>query len=100
VTAFTLFPADEVHWSIDAQAGKRLLSFFNRPHLCSDRLTGTTLMTTTQATVEPHSAGWRFKLGIIILCVMLGSWLLVALAAMVGVAGFIRKARVVNAEAA
>jgi hypothetical protein len=31
---------------------------------------------------------------------MLGSWLLVALAAMVGVTGFIRKARVVNAEAA
>ncbi|MEX5689362.1 MULTISPECIES: hypothetical protein [Pseudomonas] len=57
-------------------------------------------MNTTQATVEAHSAGWRFKLGIIILCVMLGSWLLVALAAMVGVAGFIRKARVVNAEAA
>jgi hypothetical protein len=38
-------------------------------------------MNTTQATVEPHSAGWRFKLGIIILCVMLGSWLLVPLAA-------------------
>ncbi|VVO43737.1 transporter suffix domain-containing protein [Pseudomonas fluorescens] len=44
-------------------------------------------MNTTQATVEPHSAGWRFKLGIIILCVMLGSWLLVPLAAMFGVAG-------------
>lgn len=38
-------------------------------------------------TVQPHSAGWRFKLGIGILCVMLGSWLMVPLAAAVGVAG-------------
>jgi len=44
-------------------------------------------MTTTQATVEPHSAGWRFKLGLAIICVMLGSWLMVPIAAMVGVAG-------------
>ena len=86
MTAFTLFPTDEVHWSIDAQTGKRLLSFFNIPNL-QRPVEGTTLMNTTQAPVEPHSAGWRFKLGIIILCVMLGSWLLVPLAAIFGVAG-------------
>lgn len=44
-------------------------------------------MNTTQASVEPHSAGWRFKLGIVILCLMLGSWLLVPIAAAVGVEG-------------
>ncbi|MHC8400931.1 transporter suffix domain-containing protein [Pseudomonas sp. MDT1-17] len=44
-------------------------------------------MHSTQANVEPHSTGWRFKLGIIIICVMLGSWLLVPVAAAVGVPG-------------
>ena len=38
-------------------------------------------------TTQSHSAGWRFKLGIIILCVMLGSWLMVPLAAAIGVPG-------------
>ncbi|RLU04470.1 hypothetical protein CS078_24110 [Pseudomonas prosekii] len=38
-------------------------------------------------TTQSHSAGWRFKLGIIILCVMLGSWLMVPLAAVIGVPG-------------
>ena len=37
--------------------------------------------------VEPHSAGWRFKLGIVIICLMLGSWLLVPLAAATDVPG-------------
>lgn len=44
-------------------------------------------MSSSQANVEPHSAGWRFKLGIAIICFMLGSWLLVPVAAAVGVAG-------------
>lgn len=35
----------------------------------------------------PHTAGWRFKLGIVIICLMLGSWLMVPIAAMVGVPG-------------
>jgi len=29
----------------------------------------------------PHTAGWRFKLGIAIICLMLGSWLLVPIMA-------------------
>ncbi|EJM85308.1 transporter suffix domain-containing protein [Pseudomonas sp. GM60] len=29
----------------------------------------------------PHNAGWRFKLGIAIICLMLGSWLLVPIMA-------------------
>ncbi|MHC8286500.1 transporter suffix domain-containing protein [Pseudomonas sp. XS1P51] len=44
-------------------------------------------MSSPQAKVEPHSAGWRFKLGIAIICLMLGSWLLVPVAAAAGVAG-------------
>lgn len=35
----------------------------------------------------PHSAGWRFKLGIAIICLMLGSWLLVPILAVAGVPG-------------
>lgn len=38
-------------------------------------------------TIQPHSAGWRFKLGIVILCLMLGSWLMVPLGAAFGVQG-------------
>lgn len=44
-------------------------------------------MNNTQGVVEAHSAGWRFKLGIAIICLMLGSWLLVPLAAAADVAG-------------
>ena len=44
-------------------------------------------MAITQTTVEPPSAGWRFKLGIVIICVMLGSWLLVPVAAALDVPG-------------
>lgn len=35
----------------------------------------------------PHTAGWRFKLGIVIICLMLGSWLMVPIAAAVGLPG-------------
>ncbi|NWB30604.1 transporter suffix domain-containing protein [Pseudomonas gingeri] len=38
-------------------------------------------------TTQPHSAGWRFKLGIVILCLMLGSWLMVPLVAALGMPG-------------
>lgn len=34
-----------------------------------------------------HTAGWRFKLGVIIICLMLGSWLMVPIAAAAGVPG-------------
>lgn len=44
-------------------------------------------MNNTPGVVEPHSAGWRFKLGIVIICLMLGSWLLVPLAAAADVSG-------------
>ena len=44
-------------------------------------------MSSTQTNVEPHSAGWRFKLGIAIICLMLGSWLMVPVAAWAGVPG-------------
>lgn len=44
-------------------------------------------MATSQTPVEPPSAGWRFKLGIVIICVMLGSWLLVPVAAALDVPG-------------
>ena len=36
---------------------------------------------------QPHSAGWRFKLGIAIMALMLGSWLMVPVAAWAGVPG-------------
>ena len=35
----------------------------------------------------PHTAGWRFKLGIAIICLMLGSWLLVPILAAAGMPG-------------
>lgn len=35
----------------------------------------------------PHTAGWRFKLGIVIICLMLGSWLMVPIVAAAGVSG-------------
>ena len=35
----------------------------------------------------PHTAGWRFKLGIAIICLMLGSWLMVPIVAATGVPG-------------
>ncbi|WP_392888858.1 transporter suffix domain-containing protein [Pseudomonas migulae] len=35
----------------------------------------------------PHTAGWRFKLGIAIICLMLGSWLMVPIVAAMGVPG-------------
>ena len=44
-------------------------------------------MNNTEGVVETHSAGWRFKLGIAIICLMLGSWLLVPLAAAADVPG-------------
>jgi hypothetical protein len=40
-----------------------------------------TLLTGTTAMNAPHTAGWRFKLGIAIICLMLGSWLLVPIMA-------------------
>jgi len=43
-------------------------------------------MTDTNA-AQPHSAGWRFKVGIAIICVMLGSWLLIPIMAGAGVPG-------------
>jgi hypothetical protein len=46
-----------------------------------------TIMSTAPGSVEHHSAGWRFKVGIGIICLMLGSWLLVPVAAAVGVPG-------------
>ena len=44
-------------------------------------------MSNTEGVAESHSASWRFKLGIAIICLMLGSWLLVPLAAAADVAG-------------
>jgi hypothetical protein len=41
-------------------------------------------MTTMNA---PHTAGWRFKLGIAIICLMLGSWLMVPIVAAAGISG-------------
>ncbi|HEX8542228.1 MAG TPA: transporter suffix domain-containing protein [Pseudomonas sp.] len=41
----------------------------------------------TQDSVAPHSASWRFKAGIAIICVMAGSWLTVPIMAAVGVPG-------------
>lgn len=38
-------------------------------------------------TAAPHSTGWRFKLGIAIICLMAGSWLLVPILAATGVPG-------------
>ncbi|MFL1527245.1 transporter suffix domain-containing protein [Pseudomonas sp. O230] len=35
----------------------------------------------------PHTAGWRFKLGVTIICLMLGSWLMVPVVAAAGVPG-------------
>jgi len=44
-------------------------------------------MDSTEGVVKQHSAGWRFKVGIAIICLMLGSWLMVPLAAAAGVPG-------------
>lgn len=44
-------------------------------------------MDSTQGGVEQHSSGWRFKLGIVIICLMLGCWLMVPLAAVLDVPG-------------
>ena len=44
-------------------------------------------MSNPQDDNAPGSAGWRFKLGIAIICLMLGSWLMVPLAAAVDVPG-------------
>ncbi|MHC8318940.1 transporter suffix domain-containing protein [Pseudomonas sp. LB3P31] len=44
-------------------------------------------MDSVPPTAAPHSAGWRFKLGIAIICVMAGSWLLVPILAAAGVPG-------------
>ena len=44
-------------------------------------------MSNPQGYVEPHSAGWRFKVGIAIICVMLGSWLMVPIAAALDIPG-------------
>ncbi|QAY86029.1 transporter suffix domain-containing protein [Pseudomonas arsenicoxydans] len=44
-------------------------------------------MSSPEGHVEVHSAGWRFKLGVTIICVMLGSWLMVPIAAALGVPG-------------
>lgn len=44
-------------------------------------------MTTTHVSTAPHSAKWRFKLGIFFLCLMPALWLLVPLAAALDVPG-------------
>ncbi|EXF95743.1 hypothetical protein HK44_020215 [Pseudomonas fluorescens HK44] len=44
-------------------------------------------MDSTEGVVQQHSAGWRFKVGIVIICLMLGSWLMVPLAAVADVPG-------------
>ncbi|MET0775799.1 MAG: transporter suffix domain-containing protein [Pseudomonas mandelii] len=44
-------------------------------------------MSSPQGYVEPNSAGWRFKVGIAIICVMLGSWLMVPIAAALDIPG-------------
>ncbi|MCX2899215.1 transporter suffix domain-containing protein [Pseudomonas mandelii] len=44
-------------------------------------------MSSAPDTAAPHSAGWRFKLGIAIICVMAGSWLLVPILAVADVPG-------------
>ena len=44
-------------------------------------------MSSPQDDTAPNSAGWRFKLGIVIICLILGSWLLVPLAAAADVPG-------------
>ncbi|APC14664.1 hypothetical protein BLL42_02550 [Pseudomonas frederiksbergensis] len=44
-------------------------------------------MDSTQGAVKQHSSAWRFKLGIVIICLMLGCWLMVPLAAALDVPG-------------
>jgi hypothetical protein len=44
-------------------------------------------MISVPGSAAPHSAGWRFKLGIGIICLMAGSWLLVPVLAATGVPG-------------
>ncbi|MHC8327001.1 transporter suffix domain-containing protein [Pseudomonas sp. LB3P93] len=44
-------------------------------------------MSNPQGQAEPHSAGWRFKVGIAIICLMLGSWLMVPIAAALDIPG-------------
>jgi hypothetical protein len=44
-------------------------------------------MSSDQDTVEPSSAGWRFKLGIAIICLMPALWLMVPLAAAADIPG-------------
>lgn len=46
-----------------------------------------TMAMNNQDSVTPHSAGWRFKAGLAIICVMAGSWLTVPIMAAVGVPG-------------
>lgn len=45
------------------------------------------MISSDQNTVESDAAGWRFKLGIAIICLMLASWLMVPLAALADVPG-------------
>lgn len=42
---------------------------------------------TAENIAEPHSASWRFKVGIAIICLMAGSWLAVPILAATGVPG-------------
>lgn len=44
-------------------------------------------MTSAQDAVKPSSAGWRFKTGIAIVCLILASWLLIPVAASAGIEG-------------
>ncbi|KNH17439.1 hypothetical protein ACS77_27880 [Pseudomonas syringae] len=44
-------------------------------------------MSNPQDNITPSSTSWRFKLGIAIICLMLGSWLMVPLAAAADVPG-------------
>jgi len=44
-------------------------------------------MNTAQGNVEPHSAGWRFKVGVAIICLIPACWLMVPIAAAADVPG-------------
>jgi len=44
-------------------------------------------MDTAQEPLAPTSASWRFKVGVAIICLMLGSWLMVPIAAALDVPG-------------
>jgi hypothetical protein len=45
------------------------------------------IMSTDQNSSQPHSAGWRFKLGVALICLMPLCWLMVPLAAAADVPG-------------